>query len=280
MAVLITKMNGEQEPFNEQKLERSLDRVGASDAVKRKIIGLVVEKLHDGITTQEIYEYAFDLLKNDEDRPAAARYSVKRAVLDLGPSGFPFEQFVAEIFKSMGYENVRTGVAAQGKCAPHEVDVMATHGEQHIAAEVKFHNSLGVKTDLKVALYVNARFLDLEGEGEHVDEGWLITNTRFTRNAARYGNCSGMKLLGWDYPRGRGLEVLIDEAGVHPITALTTINTAEKKRIMDENIVLCRQLPKDEESLQKLGLSGDTLSAVKEEVTKICNLPKVQVTSQ
>ncbi|QSH39571.1 restriction endonuclease [Candidatus Kaiserbacteria bacterium] len=275
MATLITKMNGEQEPFNPEKLDRSLARAGASADIRKKIVQHVVETIHDGITTQEIYQHAFDLLRTEERQPVAARYSVKRAVLDLGPSGFPFEQFVAAIFESMGYTDVQTGVAAQGKCAPHEVDVMAEHQGKRIAAEVKFHNSLGIKTDLKVALYVKARFDDLTNKGRAVDEGWLITNTRFTRNAARFGNCSNMHLLGWDYPRGRGLEVLIDQAGVHPITALTSINQTEKRALLDDNIVLCRQMPNTDEDMARYGIHGDNQEAVREEVNGLCTIPKV-----
>lgn len=274
MAILITKMNGEREPFNEMKLERSLMRVGTSKEMRDKIIKHTVETLHDGITTQEIYEHAFDLLRQEERNPVAARYSVKRAVLDLGPSGFPFEQFVAAIFESIGYTNVRTGVAAQGKCAPHEVDVMAEHQGKKIAAEVKFHNSLGVKTDLKVALYVKARFDDLSNKNEKVDEGWLITNTRFTRNATRFGNCSKMHLLGWDYPRERGLEVLIDQAGVHPLTALTSLTPHEKRALLDDNIVLCRQIPENTEALLAYGIKDEKHDLLREEVKGLCTIPR------
>ncbi|MAJ97105.1 MAG: ATPase [Parcubacteria group bacterium] len=274
MATLITKMNGEQEPFNPEKLDRSLARAGASADIRKRIVQHTVETIHDGITTQKIYQHAFDLLRTEERKPVAARYSVKRAVLDLGPSGFPFEQFVAAIFESMGYTDVQTGVAAQGKCAPHEVDVMAKHQGKHIAAEVKFHNSLGTKTDLKVALYVKARFDDLTNKGATVDEGWLITNTRFTRNAARFGNCSNMHLLGWDYPRGRGLEVLIDQAGVHPITALTSISQTQKRALLDDNIVLCRQIPETDQEMARYGIDGDTHEAVREEVKGLCTTPK------
>lgn len=276
MSVLITKMNGEQEPFNESKLDRSLARVGTSKEIREKIIKNTVSQLHDGITTQEIYEYAFNLLRQEERQPVAARYSVKRAVLDLGPSGFPFEQFVANILDAIGYSNVATGVAAQGKCAPHEVDVMAQHNGKRVAAEVKFHNSLGVKTDLKVALYVKARFDDLSGTGNTVHEGWLITNTRFTRNATRFGNCSGMHLLGWDYPRGRGLEVLIDEAGVHPITALTTLSHDEKRSLLDDNIVLCRQMPHEEAQLRKYGIATEKHDSIRNEVKELCSIPKAE----
>lgn len=273
MSVLIQKNNGDREPFNEEKLDRSLRRVGASKEMRDRVIAETTKKLYDGITTQEIYEYAFELLRNDESKPVAARYSVKRAVLDLGPSGFPFEQFMAEIFKLMGYKNVRTGVAAQGKCAPHEVDLMAEHGEnKHVAAEVKFHNSLGVKTDLKVALYVHARFEDLRDSNYHIDEGWLITNTRFTRNVVKFASCSGLKLLGWDYPHGRGLEVLIDEAHVHPITALTTLSKNEKRVFLENDIVLCRQLRDDLSMLEQYGVEHGKHTSVEDEVRGLCSI--------
>jgi len=274
MAILITKANGEQEPFDELKLDRSLSRVGTSKDIRDKIIKHTLEELREGITTQEIYEHAFALLRQEERHPIAARYSVKRAVLDLGPSGFPFEQFVAAIMKSMGYTDVTTGVAAQGKCAPHEVDIMAQHEGKRVAAEVKFHNSLGIKTDLKVALYVKARFDDLSKKGGNVDEGWLITNTRFTRNAARYGSCNGMNLLGWDYPRKRGLEVLIDEAGVHPITALTSISNNVKRELLNDDIVLCRQIPEDDEVLVRYGVQQDAIASVRDEIKELCSISK------
>tara|TARA_B100000745_G_scaffold187366_2_gene122872 strand:- start:21689 stop:22510 length:822 start_codon:yes stop_codon:yes gene_type:complete len=267
-------MNGEQEPFNESKLDRSLERVGASKEIREKIISHTVSELRDGMSTQEIYEHAFELLRQEEIQPVAARYSVKRAVLDLGPSGFPFERFIGNVLQSIGYTNVETGVAAQGLCAPHEVDVMALHDGKRVAAEVKFHNSLGIKTDLKVALYVKSRFDDLSRKGSSVDEGWLITNTRFTRNAARFGNCSGMNLLGWDYPKGRGLEVLIDEAGVHPVTALTTLSDSEKKEMLDANVVLCRQVPTDSGELSSYGIPREKHDAVRSEVQQLCSLSK------
>jgi hypothetical protein len=267
MAVLITKMDGVQEPFEVSKLDNSLARSGAPRDVRQKVIAQVQKILYPGIPTQEIYETAFEILREENTRPSAARYSIKRAVLDLGPSGFPFEQFIAEIFRAIGYTKVRTGVAMQGACAPHEVDLVAQHEAQRIAGEIKFHNSLGAKTDLKVALYVKARFDDLK---EHVDQGWLITNTKFTRNAIRYGMCAHMKMLGWDYPRGKGVEKLIDQAGVHPITALTSLSTKEKRRFLEDNVVLCRNLLENEAILKHYGIKNK--EKVLAEVHGLCTI--------
>jgi len=268
MVTLITKNSGEQEVFDSHKLDISLERSGAEKNVREQVIQKIESTLHDGMTTQEIYEHAFELLRKLTKEPSAARYSIKRAVLDLGPSGFPFERFMGEIFRAVGYTNVRVGVAMQGKCAPHEVDLVAKYGDKRIAAEIKFHNSLGIKTDLKVALYVKARFIDLEAD---VDEGWLITNTRFTRNAIRYSKCSGMKMLGWDYPQGKGIEKLIDKTHAHPITALTTMSKSDKRKLLDNDIVLCRQIMNNPEILRHSGIHHD-IEKIMDEVTSLCEI--------
>jgi len=54
-----------------------------------------------------------------------------------------------------------TDQKVRGKLVEHEIDVVAWNEEKLIMVEAKFHNQLGVKTDLKVILYVKERFDDL-----------------------------------------------------------------------------------------------------------------------
>lgn len=269
--VYITKADGTQEPFDSRKLDRSLKRSGANDAIRAHIIEHILTGIQDGAPTDKIYEHAFELLTKERiNAPTAARYSIKRAVQELGPSGFPFERFVAEVFRSLGYTNVQNGVVMQGNCVTHEVDVVAEHDGKKMGAEVKFHNNLGMKTDVKDALYVRARFDDLREGPEHITEPWLITNTRFTHNAIAYAKCQHLKLLGWDYPRNRGLEVLIDRAQVHPITTLTTISKDTKRQLLEKNIVLCKNLLPELHSLNRFGVSKEDEEDVRYEVTTLC----------
>src|ERR1700685_1354929 len=93
----ITKADGELEPFDPAKLERSLAHAGASSTMRARILSHVITALHPGIMTEEIYRHAFQMLREHEEKPVAARYSMKRAVFALGPSGFPFERFLAEV---------------------------------------------------------------------------------------------------------------------------------------------------------------------------------------
>ncbi|MCD5384391.1 MAG: ATPase, partial [Candidatus Pacebacteria bacterium] len=258
------------------KLLNSLKRSGSDDELARRVLNDVEQTLKDGMSTQEIYKHAFNLLRQFEyEYPvAAARYSIKRAILELGPSGFPFEQFIAGVMTAHGAEGVTTGVMLQGKCVPHEVDVVGRIHGKRFGMEVKFHNSLSTKTDLKVALYIKARFDDLAlaGGENYIGQAWLVTNTRFTRNVVRYIKCSGsMKLLGWDYPRKRGLEVLIEEAHLHPITMLTTITNREKLNLLEADKVLCRDILDNKDVLIDAGVHQDKIDVVLHQVKELCN---------
>ncbi len=269
--VLITKADGEREPFEPSKLEHSLEHAGASSTMRARVLAQVMHELKPGMMTEEIYRHAFDVLRREEETPVAARYSMKRAVFALGPSGFPFEQFFAEVLRAHGWR-VRADVTLLGRCAPHEVDVLAEKEGKRVGIEAKFHNDPGGKTDIKDALYVHARYHDLQttpDQSSRVDEGWLVTNTRFTRNAIRYAQCSNLTLIGWDYPTGRGLLNMIDEARVHPLTSLTTLAEGEKRRLLEHKIVLCKDV-QTPHLLEEYGVKPGNVLKVIDEAKRLC----------
>lgn len=271
--VLITKADGEQEPFDPEKLVISLDHSGASKSIRDRIVSHVLKELRPGMTTEEIYRHAYEMLRREEEQPVAARYSLKRALFALGPSGFPFEQFLAEVLRAHGW-NARTGVALTGRCAPHEVDVLAEKNGKRVGIEAKFHNEPGGKTDIKDALYVKARYEDLRNapdESSRVDEGWLVTNTTFTRNAIRYAQCSSLTLLAWDYPHTNNLMTMIEEARVHPLTCLTTLTESEKHRLLDNKIVLCKSVSAPH-LLGEYGIKPARIPQVLNEAQQLCGI--------
>ncbi len=136
--LLITKSSGQKVPFNAGKLKKSLLRAGASDFQADEIISEVISMLVEGMSTSKIHKAAFRLLK-DVSRPVAARYKLKQALLELGPSGFPFEQYIAELLKFQGYKT-QVGVFVQGHCVTHEIDVIAEKENTQLMIECKFHN--------------------------------------------------------------------------------------------------------------------------------------------
>lgn len=269
--IYITKADGTKEKFDVAKLENSLKKAGANSKVVSDIIESVEKELVNGITTKEIYHQAFDLLHKAE-KPIAIKYSLKRAIMELGPSGFPFEKFISEIFKYKGY-TAETGKIVKGFCVEHEVDVVAWNNQKLIMCEAKFHNDPGMKSDLKVALYVKARFDDLRkmtfkyGKERKLDEGWLITNTKFSSTAIEYGSCQGgLIMIGWNYPPKGNLHDMVLEAKLHPVTCLTSLNGREKKFLLEQGLVLCKSVIENPGLLPMMGLSPVKAQKVIEEI--------------
>ena len=280
--VNIVKASGEIEPFSEQKLRRSLEKVDAPPALIADVVEHVKSELKEGMRTSEIYSHAFSLLKKKEHF-TASRYSIKKALLELGPSGYPFEKIVAELLKFDGYA-VETGKITQGHCISHEVDVTARRDNHHVLVECKFHNRAGYKTDVKVALYVNARFWDIKkhiqkksGQNKDNLEAWLVTNTKLSSDAIRYSECVGIRAIGWDYPYdGRNLQNLLEESGLLPITCLTGLSRTQKKELLRRGFVICREIAEKEEILRSIGLSNNRIVKVLKEVRELCRYRKTR----
>ncbi len=274
--IYIIKADGTRELFDVSKLEHSLKHAGASSNDVQSIINTIQNDLIDGMTTYDIYHRAFTLL-HEENRPVAVRYSLKRAIMELGPSGFPFEDYVAEIFKTKGFETL-TGQVVKGQYVEHEMDVVAWNDQKLIMVEAKFHNELGVKSDLKIVLYVKERFDDLStqtfeygGKKRKLDEGWLITNTKFTSTAIEYGSHHGNRLImiGWNYPEHGNLHDMILEAKLHPLTCLVTLEGFAKKELLSRGIVLCKTLAENPELLESVGVKGEEAKKVLEEIKSL-----------
>lgn len=273
----ITKASGEKAPFNKEKLKQSLLRSSATNEQAEEIANEVIEMLVEGMSTRKIYKAAFRLLRN-YSRPAAARYKLKQAIMELGPSGFPFEMFVAELLKYKGYQT-KVGVIVQGHCVKHEIDVIAEKDEHHFMIECKFHNHQGYASDVKIPLYIQSRFLDVEkqwkqldGHAEKFHQGWVVTNTRFSEDAAQYGRCMNMNLVGWDYPKHNGLKDWIDGSGLHPVTCLTSLTQKEKQQLLDKKIVLCKTMHHNNALLQSIGVKPPRLQKVMDECAALCEL--------
>ncbi len=246
MTRYVTKASGVQEQFSAAKFKRSLHKAGVAPSVINTLLSEILA-MPELDTTQKIYNYAFTQLR-DINRPLAARYSLKNALYELGPEGFLFERFMAEIFKAQGYK-AHTGVILPGVCVNHEVDIIMEKDEKRFMAECKFHNRRGLKTDVKVALYIKARFLDLTAQWEQAKEPklpcdgvWLLTNTQLTSDAIAYGICAGLNLLAWHYPEEGNIAQLIDTLGLHPTTSLTTLTRHQKHFLLKHNILLAREL--------------------------------------
>ncbi len=275
--ITITKADGTKELFEESKLIDSLKNAGGNDAIIEEVIDHVGKEMYDGMPTSEIYSRAFKLLRK-HSMPMAVKYSLRRALSELGPDGFPFEKYIAKIFQAWEYETL-TDQTVLGACVPHEVDVVAWNKEKLIMVEAKFHNELGMKSDIKVALYIKARFDDLKenmfdygGKKRKLDEGWLVTNTKFTDQAIKYGECQKIKMLGWNYPQKGNLQDIIEELHLHPFTCLISLSNAHKKTLLSKGVVLCMDIYNNQHYLKDIGIKSPEAEEVIKEIKEVCGI--------
>lgn len=275
----VIKANGETEPFDENKIRRSLERSGAEPGIVDMVIKETRKKLYSNISTGKLYRIVFNELRRLQ-RPAAGRYHLKRAIMELGPTGFPFEKFISELFVADGYQT-STDRVIEGYCVRHEVDVIAENQKEQFMMECKYHSEPGVVCDVKHALYVRARFQDIEkklraqqGQDMKPFKGWLVTNTRMTLDAEKYGICSGLEMMSWNFPAGKSLRERIDDNGLHPVTCITLLTRSEKQQLLNKQIVLCRTLCANPAVLKDIGINDMRANKIIEEGRHICKPPK------
>jgi len=245
--IKIRKNNGEVVDFDIRKLRSALERSGATDAEAEAVTQEVKASLYDGITTHRIYQIAYSILRKSSRR-TAGRYRLKKAMLEMGPSGYPFEKFVGRLLEMQGYI-VQTGQIVPGRCVTHEVDVLARRNKEQLMIECKYHSDEAGKSDVKVSLYIHSRFIDIHEVWKNQPEnrglqfqGMLVTNSRFTDDALQYGTCAGLRMVSWDYPHGDSLKDWIDRTHAHPVTSLVSLKKSEKQALLEKGIVLCRDI--------------------------------------
>lgn len=248
----ITKSSGQSESFSQAKLLRSLQRAGASEELALEVWREIEPLLQTGMSSRRLQHEAFVLLKRLR-RSVAARYRLKTAIMELGPSGYPFERLMGELFREAGYQ-VQVGQTLPGHCVTHEVDVVARKADELVLVECKYRNTPGFKCDVKVPLYIRSRFEDIRANSR--DEvpitGWIATNARFSGDAIKYAACVGLKLIGWDHPGQDSLRHWMDQTGLYPLTVLTSLSRIQKQALLAANLVMCRELLARPEVLSRL----------------------------
>ncbi|MFZ4713180.1 MAG: restriction endonuclease [Bacteriovoracaceae bacterium] len=250
----VLKSEGHKEPFSPQKLHNSLRRSGLPTETCHAITQKVGENVVPGMSTKDIYKHAFKLVSR-ESSMAAVHYSLKRAILDLGPTGFEFEVFVARYFEALGFET-KVGVTIPGEFVKHEVDVVAKAGDSFTFVECKFHNYIGRKNDIKIVLYVKARWDDLKNgpEGKSLHDFYLATNTSFSSDALAYAKGTGLKLLGLNAPADENFIHKIIHHRLYPITSLKRLKKHIRNELLSRGIILCKELLQKKRLLMELGL--------------------------
>jgi len=272
--ITIVKASGEKEPFNEEKIVRSLAKSGLSLDTAAQTVDYLKHHIKPDMTTKSIFGHVSTYLQENAPIENYFNYGLKRAVMDTGPSGYPFEILVSDLLRLENYKT-EVSVVTQGKCVTHEIDVIAQKEKDKFFIECKYHNTPGYKTDIQVALYTYARFLDVayvqkQNNPHDIIFPWLITNTKVTSDVMSYGQCVGLLITTWNQPKG-GLEEMIISSGLHPVTLLYNIPKEKIQVMLDRGLVTCARLRNAMQNGQVDDiLNQDEKSVILKNAAKIC----------
>ena len=266
--VTVVKATGEKEPFDRSKLIHSVQRAGVPTELQNQAVQHIEEKLYENIPTREIYRHITEFLSKSDKPYTKSSYSLKEAVMMLGPTGYPFEDYFAQVLEHRGY-HVKTRQVIQGKCVTHEIDVIARKDGKTSMVEAKFHNGSGTRTNIHVPMYTKSRFDDVK-ERYQFDDAWIITNTKVTVDAIAFAECAGMKIFSWSYPEEGSLRDVIEEFRLFPITSLTSLTQSQKLKLLNEHVALCLSIRDNPYLLDSLRLKNPEKERVLSEIEYLC----------
>ncbi|WP_313386468.1 ATP cone domain-containing protein [Chishuiella sp.] len=260
--MLIKKNSGELISYNPAILRKSLSKSGAKKEEIEQVFEQVSKELYDGISTKDLYRYAFQSLKKYRNS-YAARYSLKKALKNLGPEGYCFEKWVSRVMQAAGYNSI-TSQTVQGNAVTHEIDVVAMKDQQLIFCECKFRNDEEAKISVTTPMYFLSRMKDVENNFYHFfnkdltpTKGYLVTNAYLTTDSIDFANYYGIGIISWDYPENKSIKYLVDNAVLYPITCLTTLTLENEKALLDKDCILVKDLVDFPNVLNNLNLSEE-----------------------
>jgi hypothetical protein len=251
----VVNSRGEKEPFSFKKVYQSAKRVGASESLARKTTESVAKTVYPGIKTSEIFNEVKNLLQKENSR-AAIKFSLKKAIQKLGPTGFPFEKYVGAIFESLGFK-VKLNQFLWGRCLKYEIDFLAKKENLLYVGECKYRSLLEEgKVHSNIVLILFGKFFDLK-EGIFSKDYNLPATSKVSAEDRRvmeglesylrgplFKNLNIKPLLGWRYPKNKGLEYLIESQNLYPITILPSLKNYLAEILVSKKIMLVKDFLK------------------------------------
>ncbi len=97
-----------------------------------------------------------------------------------------------------------------------------------------------------------------------------FTNTKITSDALTYALCANMGVVSWSYPQNESLRDLIENLKLYPITILPSLSQTQKQILLDNHIVLVRDICKNKDNLNVLEIDKEKRTSVIQEAELIC----------
>lgn len=264
MGVFVTKADGSRQLFDREKVVGTCLRMGVSRETAEEVVDKVEKRLYDGISTRKILQMTFRLLRSR--KPAVKHLVDLRRGLSLMDSKPEFEVFVQALLAHNGYE-VSPNRILPGKCGEHEVDAIAKKDGVTFFVEAKHHVNYHTPTGLDESRIARAILEDVTEGFEcgscdfKVDGAMIVTNTRYSDHARRYGKCRNILQIGWRSPSDLSLQSIIEENNLYPISCIRGLKRATKTKLVNKGIVLMKQLLEETPATlaRKTGIPKETL---------------------
>jgi ATP cone domain/Restriction endonuclease len=240
----VRKWDKSREPYNRDKIIKTMRRYGLNDSQIEDVLEKVERQHYNGITTKKLHAIIKDEIEKSEHQ---VKRSDLREGLALMRSAPDFEKYVQALFRGLGYE-VTSNRVIQGFCVTHEIDGVAVKDGKQYYIETKHHAKLHNRTPFIDSLAVKAKLDDIRhgyatGKNDYdFDKAILICNTKMTKHAEDYSRCVDIEHIGWNMPRGRGIDELIEESRVYPYTVIPKLTRAEIRRLSSLGVVTVRDI--------------------------------------
>jgi Holliday junction resolvase-like predicted endonuclease len=263
----VTKADGSRQLFDREKVVRTCLRLGVSRRVADEVAGKVEDRVFDGMSTRKVLQLTFRLLR--KYKPAVRHLLDLRKGLSLMGSKPEFERFVQVLLAHNGFEVSSNRILA-GRCGAHEVDAIARKDGVTYFVEVKHHVSYHTPTGLDESRIARAILEDVAEGFElgktslRIDRAMLVTNTRFSEHARRYGVCRGILQIGWRSPSDMSLQNLIEEKDLYPLSCLRGLNRENRAKLVNSGVVIMKQLFEEKASTlaRNTGITKETLKQI------------------
>ena len=245
MAVLVTKADGSKQLFDEEKIVRTCLRMGASREDALQIVQKVEGRLYEGIATRKILQMIYSLMR--KQKPAVKHlFDLKYGISLMEPKP-EFEAFIRILLVHSGFK-VEPNTILRGLCGEHEADAIATRDGMTHFVEVKHHNSYHALTGLDESRIARAILEDVTEGYSHglssikIDRAMIVTNTRYSEHAMKYGRCRDILQVGWSSPEFFGLREMVEKHKLYPLSCLRGISAKVRLRLVEAGVVVIKQL--------------------------------------
>ena len=250
--------------------------MGANHQLAFQVAQKVENRVYEGMPTWKVLQLIFKFMR--KNKPGVGYLFDLRKGLSVMSSKPEFEVYVQTLLSHQGFEIVPNRIL-KGRCVEHEVDAIATKNGVTYFVEAKHHLSYHSLTGLDDSRIARAVLEDIsEGyqlgmTNSKIDKAMIITNTRYSEHAIKYGQCRGIVQIGWNYPANEGLENIIERGKLHPLSCLKGLRNEDRLKLLNSGLILIRQLQAEDQTelTRKTGLKLDLIREIMEKIHTVVN---------